>query len=156
MAALGPVVTRSDGKHTTFCSHRSLPLRKQAWTCKLPRFCLQPLRTHRPLQRHCELFHRGTSRVQAQAAGEIALPGPGGHAEDVVLPEPGLLNPSVLNSEYDSEIFGLAIPALGSILLDPFLSLVDTGKTQLHSTCIASSLASGGYKGFYSFAVSNL
>ena len=66
-------------------------------------------------------------RVRAQAASEIALNGPSGHVEETVLPEPGLLNPSLLNSEYDKEIFGLAIPALGSILLDPLLSLVDTG-----------------------------
>lgn len=67
--------------------------------------------------------------LRTQAAGDIALPGPAGPANDVVLPDPGLINPSVLRSEYDSEIVSLAIPALGSILVDPLLSLVDTGET---------------------------
>ena len=31
-------------------------------------------------------------------------------------------------SQYDKVIIGLAVPALGSILLDPIMSLVDTGK----------------------------
>ncbi|KAA6423129.1 MAG: hypothetical protein FRX49_07116, partial [Trebouxia sp. A1-2] len=90
------------------------------------RFCPKPLLSQRSAQRQSKLFLPRKLRVKCQAASDIALPGPGGHAEDVVLPEAGLLNPSVLNSQYDSEIVGLAIPALGSILLDPFLSLVDT------------------------------
>lgn len=72
--------------------------------------------------------HQRCPTLRLQAAGDIALPGPTGPAEDVVLPEPGLINPSVLNSEYDHEIIGLAIPALGSILVDPILTLVDTGQ----------------------------
>lgn len=73
--------------------------------------------------------HQRWPTVKLQAAGDIALPGPVGPANDVVLPDAGLINPSVLNSEYDKEIVGLAIPALGSILVDPMLSLVDTGQT---------------------------
>ena len=72
--------------------------------------------------------HQRCPILRLQAAGDIALSGPTGPAEDVVLPEPGLIKPSVLNSQYDQEIVGLAIPALGSILVDPMLSLVDTGQ----------------------------
>lgn len=67
------------------------------------------------------------------------MPGPTGPADDVVLPEAGLINPSVLNSEYDREIVGLAIPALGSILVDPMLSLVDTGQ---RSACAEGNASS--------------
>ena len=34
---------------------------------------------------------------------------------------------SLLHSEFDGLIFSLAIPALGTILLDPIMSMVDTG-----------------------------
>ena len=97
------------------------------------RFCPKPLRSQRSAQRQSKFFLPRNLQVKCQAVSDIALPGPGGHAEDVVLPEAGLLNPSVLNSQYDSEIVGLAVPALGSILLDPFLSLVDTGEMHLHN-----------------------
>ena len=65
---------------------------------------------------------------ETRAASDIALSGPSGHADSVRVPESGLLKSSWLRCRHDSEIFGLAIPALGSILLDPLLSLVDTGK----------------------------
>ena len=35
-----------------------------------------------------------------------------------------------LSSEYDSEIFRLALPALFSVLLDPLMSIVDTGELE--------------------------
>ena len=72
-----------------------------------------------------------------RAAGDIALPGPSSHAESIRVPESGLLKSSWLKSNYDAEIFGLAIPALGSILLDPLLSLVDTGKHAMCRSCIS-------------------
>ena len=53
------------------------------------------------------------------AAGETALPHDG--------PQEGRLR-SFLFSEYDADIFGLAIPALFSILLDPLMTLTDSGK----------------------------
>ena len=34
---------------------------------------------------------------------------------------------ALLHSEHDALIIGLALPALGSILLDPIMSMVDTG-----------------------------
>jgi hypothetical protein len=41
---------------------------------------------------------------------------------------------SLLHSEHDALIVGLAVPALGSILLDPIMSMVDTG-VYLHAAC---------------------
>ena len=117
-------VNRSiSGVPSRFCrpiieSHRFVPV-----SCTLRRRHAQG-----PFKQRHSFLHQRCLLLRAQAAGDIALPGPGGQSEDVVLPEPGLINPSVLNSEYDREITGLAIPALGSILLDPFLSLVDTGE----------------------------
>ena len=112
--------------------------------CEAPRNCLCPLvplsfsvprpgafakhsRAQRPVKQRLQPRQR-CPVLRAQAAGDIALPGPTGPADDVVLPDPGLINPSLLRSEYDSEIANLAIPALGSILVDPLLSLVDTGE----------------------------
>ena len=112
--------------------------------CEAPRSCACPFRPsglaaprpcgfakQRRAQRSVEQRikpHQRCPTLRLQAAGDIALPGPTGPAEDAVLPEAGLINPSVLNSEYDQEIIGLAVPALGSILVDPMLSLVDTGQ----------------------------
>lgn len=112
--------------------------------CQVPRSCVCPLKSfglaatrpcafakHKRAQRSVKQRvkpHQRCPILRLQAAGDIALPGPTSPVEDVVLPEPGLINPSVLNSEYDQEIVGLAIPALGSILVDPMLSLVDTGQ----------------------------
>ena len=112
--------------------------------CEAPRSCICPFKPFGPaVPRPCAFAkqrraqravkqrikpHQRCPTLRLRAAGDIALPGPTGPAEDVVLPEPGLIHPSVLNSEYDQEIVGLAIPALGSILVDPMLSLVDTGQ----------------------------
>ncbi len=131
MAAFRSAAIRSDCNCTKLYSY-PFPSRR-ACTLRHSHFCPKPLRSQRSAQRQSKFLLPRNLRVQCQAASDIALPGPGGHAEDVVLPEAGLLNPSVLNSQYDSEIVGLAIPALGSILLDPFLSLVDTGKMHLHN-----------------------
>ena len=131
MAAFRSAAIRSDCNCTNLYSY-PLPSRR-ACTLRHSHFCPKPLRSQGSAQRRSKSLLPRNLRVQCQAASDIALPGPGGHAEDVVLPEAGLLNPSVLNSQYDSEIVGLAIPALGSILLDPFLSLVDTGKMHLHN-----------------------
>lgn len=133
MAAFGSAAIRSDCNCIKLCSYYNPSPNRRACTLRHSRFCPQPLRSQRFVQRQSNFFLPRNLRVKSQAASDIALPGPGGHAEDVVLPEAGLLNPSVLNSQYDSEIVGLAIPALGSILLDPFLSLVDTGKMHLHN-----------------------
>lgn len=100
-------------------------------SCTFPRH----RRAQGPFKQRHILPHQRCLLLRAQAAGDIALPGPGGQSEEIVLPEPGLINPSILNSEYDREITGLAIPALGSILLDPFLSLVDTGKILQQCKC---------------------
>ncbi|DBB12825.1 TPA: hypothetical protein ACH3X3_005589 [Trebouxia sp. C0006] len=124
MAAFRSAAIRSDCNCTKLYSY-PLPSRR-ACTLRHSHFCPKPLRSQGSAQRRSKSLLPRNLRVQCQAASDIALPGPGGHAEDVVLPEAGLLNPSVLNSQYDSEIVGLAVPALGSILLDPFLSLVDT------------------------------
>lgn len=40
-----------------------------------------------------------------------------------------------LTTEYDGLIIGLAVPALGSILLDPIMSLVDTGNPFSKAFC---------------------
>ena len=139
MAAFGSAAIRSECSCTKLCSY-PLPSRR-ACTLRHRRFCPpQPLRSQRSAQRQSKFFLPQSLRVKCQAASDIALPGPG-RAEDVVLPEAGLLNPSVLNSQYDSEIIGLAVPALGSILLDPFLSLVDTGKMHLHNIQMHAMLA---------------
>ena len=131
---------------TAFSSVRSrLPETGKSCVCRVRIQARSPAAkcafvTHRPSQRSLRqrhnLFAQRCPPPGAQAAGDIALPGPGTQTEDVVLPEAGLINPSILNSEYDREIVGLAIPALGSILLDPFLSLVDTGEILL---CYKSS-----------------
>lgn len=95
---------------------------------------------HLPVQlkRHTFLPRRqAVHAVQANAAGDIALPGPAGHAESVRIPESGLIKSSWLKCRHDSEIFGLAIPALGSILLDPLLSLVDTGNGRMTRNLVA-------------------
>lgn len=131
MAALGPAFTQHNSTYNRVCAHCAFRTQRRTCTFFSSRTCTQQLRAERSYQRHCKLFHQRTCGVRAQAASDIALPGKGGHAEDIVLPEPGLLNPSLLNSEYDSEIIGLAVPALGSILLDPFMSLVDTGQLRL-------------------------
>jgi len=133
MAAFGSALTRSDSSYPNVCSRCVFQSRRQVFSFRNSPNCARQTRAHRSFQRQCKLFHQGSLGIRAQAASDIALPGSGGHAEDAaVLPEAGLLNPSVLNSGYDSEIIGLAIPALGSILLDPFMSLVDTGERQLH------------------------
>lgn len=139
MAAFRSAAIRSDCNSTKLCSYPFPTTR--ACTLRPSRFCPKPLLSQRSAQRQSKLFLPRKLRVKCQAASDIALPGPGGHAEDVVLPEAGLLNPSVLNSQYDSEIVGLAIPALGSILLDPFLSLVDTGTMYLHNIQMHAMLA---------------
>ncbi len=131
MAAFRSAAIRSDCNCTKLFSY---PLSsRRACTSRHSHLCSKPLRSPRSAQQQSKFLLPRNLRVSCQAASDIALPGPGGHAEDVVLPEAGLLNPSVLNSQYDSEIVGLAIPALGSILLDPFLSLVDTGKMHMHN-----------------------
>ena len=129
MAAFGPAVISGQG----VCTRRSLlgPVVRHRKHCPF-RACPGAARhvpCHRSFQRHRKAFDRACFKAKAQAASEIALNGPTGHVEETVLPEPGLLHPSILNSEYDKEIIGLAIPALGSILLDPLLSLVDTGQS---------------------------
>ena len=40
-------------------------------------------------------------------------------------------------NEHDRDIFGLAIPALFSILLDPLMTLTDSGITSCHLACIS-------------------
>lgn len=83
-----------------------------------------------PVRRIEKAAKQHRPRLAVNAAGDIALSGPSGHADSVRVPESGLLKSTWLKSQYDAEIFGLAIPALGSIMLDPLLSLVDTGEYQ--------------------------
>ena len=47
---------------------------------------------------------------------------------------------SLLHSRHDKEIFKLAVPALISILLDPIMSLTDTGLLLLPSAALSSYL----------------
>ena len=47
---------------------------------------------------------------------------------------------SSLHSVHDKDIFTLAIPALGSILLDPLMSLVDTGAQVQYMQSLFSGL----------------
>lgn len=133
---------------TTLSSvHRGLYTSPKSGFCPFPSLGLAAPRRYafakqRPAHRSVKQRtspHQRWLTVKLQAAGDIALPGPAGPAEDVVLPEAGLLNPSILNSEYDREIVGLALPALGSILVDPMLSLVDTGQTSAPAEENASS-----------------
>ena len=44
---------------------------------------------------------------------------------------------------HDAEVFGLAIPALGSIMLDPVMSLVDTGVVQSRVDSLFAHLLPG-------------
>lgn len=108
-------------------SHRLSHLAKhnQLFTSAvLPRVFLP----RQPVQHKRQACLQRRQATRLRAAADIALSGPSGHAESIRVPESGLLKSSWLKSNYDAEIFGLAIPALGSILLDPLLSLVDTGK----------------------------
>lgn len=56
------------------------------------------------------------SKVQSVASAEVQLDA-----------EPEKKHSIAWRTEYDGLIIGLAVPALGSILLDPIMSLVDTG-----------------------------
>ena len=132
---------------TAFSSiHRGLSEAPRSCTCPFepfelafPRPCAsaKQRRAQRSVKQRVKP-HQRCPTLRLQAAGDIALSGPTGPAEDVVLPEPGLINPSVLSSGYDQEIIGLAIPALGSILVDPMLSLVDTGQNSAAADMDAS------------------
>lgn len=118
------------------CSHLQPPARVQVARQRnslTPAVPLSRLPTHHKRRALSTWRHA----IQANAAGDIALPAPSGHAESVRVPESGLLKSSWLKCRHDSEIFGLAIPALGSILLDPLLSLVDTGKLMVFGTVFA-------------------
>lgn len=112
------------------CSHLQLPARVQVARQRNSLTPAEPLsrRVRLPIHHKRRALSTWRHAIQANAAGDIALPASSGHAESVRVPESGLLKSSWLKCRHDSEIFGLAIPALGSILLDPLLSLVDTGK----------------------------
>lgn len=126
MAAFGTAFSNVHGRFCTAPRSCLCPLVPFAFTASRLGASAKHSRAHTSVRQRVHLRQRSLL-LRAQAAGDIALPGPGGPAEEVVLPDPGLLNPSVLRSEYDTEIVSLAIPALGSILVDPLLSLVDTG-----------------------------
>lgn len=128
MAAFGTAFSRLRGG---LCeAPRNSPCPLVPFGCSVPRLgaSAKHSRAQTSVKQRLQPRQRCPS-LRTQAAGDIALPGPAGPAKDVVLPDPGLINPSILRSEYDSEIVSLAIPALGSILVDPLLSLVDTGET---------------------------
>ena len=135
MAAFGPAVTRGQHISSAGCFLDAAARRRPVCTCQVRRELPHSTSRHRSFPLHCKPFDQKRSDIRAQAASDIALPASGGHAEEAVLPEPGLLHPSILNSQYDNEIVGLAVPALGSILLDPLLSLVDTGKYCYQLVC---------------------
>ena len=118
----------SDVPHSPHCCHQGISLRKSRirthlhacdsfivrqsshqasrHTCRLPRR-QHPGRT----ARQCETFKPHAAASSGALSSEDAQQQP---------PEGNL-------AQYDKLIIGLAVPALGSILLDPIMSLVDTG-----------------------------
>ena len=64
-----------------------------------------------------------------------------------------------MNRTYDRPILGLAVPALGAMLIDPLVSLVDTafvgrlGATELAALGIAIAILSVGFWAFFFFAI---
>lgn len=56
-------------------------------------------------------------------------------AETYLDAEPQKQRSIAWRTEYDGLIIGLAVPALGSILLDPIMSLVDTGDECTQNHC---------------------
>lgn len=92
----------------------------------------EPARSHstpgaflRPYHRHDA---RG-SRTAAQAATDDSADAPRSSAQAVNSSGAGLRSrlSDLVRSPFDAEIFNVAVPALGSILLDAVMLLVDTG-----------------------------
>lgn len=96
-------------------------------------------------------------RVSVSASGAASVAGADGLASSSSSDSAGGLGiRGLLHSKFDKDIFGLAVPALFSILLDPIMSLVDTGDTPVHpgtysrlNFCMASRTSSREILGLY-------
>ena len=130
----------SDVSHTPHCKHQGPILRRthicahsHAFDQKLRRPYSTQASRHTcllPERRHHGRITRRYETVKPHAASSGAIPSDRSQEQP---PESNL-------AQYDKLIIGLAVPALGSILLDPIMSLVDTGMS-----CINRFLACSGY-----------
>jgi multidrug resistance protein, MATE family len=83
---------------------------------------------------------RGTQLPPVAAAARADVTDEGGNEDDV--PEP---KPSLLRNPHDNEIWAIALPALGAVMLDPITSLVDTA--MVGRLCGSTALAGVGLSG---------
>ena len=94
-------------------------------------------RSHLPLHRRLEQSrsaktrgiepHHKPSRVRRWRTSRITALADSG--SESILTVAGRKGSALLYSRHDKDIFNLAVPALFSILLDPLMSLTDTGRT---------------------------
>ena len=114
--------------HSVHCSHQGL-LPRRART-GVQSIAIQQLKgrqhSHLASRPPCSLTRH---RCPGRFAKRNESPKSHAAAESGALPsEDALQQPPKDNlAQYDKLIIGLAVPALGSILLDPIMSLVDTG-----------------------------